>query len=139
MLSPVKFSSGIDFDDDHTLPAYSPATDSAYVGFAKDKIGQKITSVPYEPPTPSHDSVTGHSRYAASSISSAVSSPFISISDEYPPPSPPAPLVSLPVPAYHRPFSPPTFYPAPTSAPRGSGSDSLRVTIDTRVEVERMV
>ncbi|RPD60868.1 STE3-domain-containing protein [Lentinus tigrinus ALCF2SS1-6] len=139
MLSPVKFGSSIDFNDDQTLPAYSPASDSAYAGFGKDKIGQKITSIPYEPPTPSHDSVTGHSRYAVSSVSSVVSSPFIHISDEYPPPSPPAPLISLPVPAYHRPFSPPTFYPVPNSAPRGSGNDSLLITVDTRVEVERMV
>ncbi|EJF59102.1 STE3-domain-containing protein [Dichomitus squalens LYAD-421 SS1] len=133
-LSPIKLSSTFDLSDDYTLPAYSPATDPSFTPFSKDKIGQKITSQS-ELASPASETFTSRSQYAPSCFSTD-SSPFIHISDEYPPPSPPAPVVSLPVPTYHRPFSSPTFYPVPSSLARES---DLRVTVETRVEVEHIV
>ncbi|KAI1782651.1 STE3-domain-containing protein [Ganoderma leucocontextum] len=131
-LSPNKLSSTFDLDDDNTLPAYSPATSHTYSAFSKEKIGQKIASL--EPHSPAADSISAYSRYASSTFST-VSSPFIHISDEYPP-SPPAPVVSLPIPAYHRPFSPPTIFPSPPSM---TPDPDFQVTVETRVEVERIV
>ena len=133
-LSPVKLSSTVDLSDDHTLPAYSPAVDPSFSSFCKDKIGQKI-AFQYDIASPVSDTITSRSQYSSSCFS-AESSPYIYISDEYPPPSPPAPVVSLPVPTYHRPFSPPTFY--PVSSPLARESD-LRVKVETRVEVEHIV
>ena len=131
-LSPIKLNSTFDLDDDSTLPAYSPATSHTFSAFNKEKIGQKISSI--EPLSPAVDSVSTHSQYASSTFST-VSSPYIHISDEYLP-SPPAPVVSLPVPAYHRPFSPPTIFPSPPSMAR---DPDFQVTVETRVEVERIV
>ncbi|KAJ8455375.1 hypothetical protein ONZ51_g12486 [Trametes cubensis] len=140
-LNPVSFSS-YDAKDDCTLPAYSPSstTDRTLAGFDKEKfgIGEKITSMPLDVSSPLDDECSRpRHNYASSSFSSIASSPHIYISDAYPPPSPPAPVVSLPIPAYHRPFSPPTV--CPLSSSDSQHPDALRVTVSTRTEVEHMV
>ncbi|KAI0350984.1 STE3-domain-containing protein [Trametes cingulata] len=139
--APFTYTSESDSKDDCTLPAYSPSsTDRAFPDLSKDTypIGEKIAVAPLDTPSSVGDEPYSRPRngYASSSFSSIASSPRIHISDAYPPPSPPAPILSLPVPAYHRPFSPPTVCPVSPSEPQPP--DTLRVTVHTRTEVERM-
>lgn len=141
-MAPVTFKSGFDSVDDCALPAYSPAaTDHAFSTLSRDKIsvGEKIVPTPLESPSTTDEEPYSRPRhgYASSSFSSLASTPHIYISDAYPPPSPPAPVVSLPIPAYHRPFSPPTVCPVSPTDPHSPSS--LRVTVQTRTEVERLV
>ncbi|KAI9057578.1 B mating type pheromone receptor [Trametes sanguinea] len=141
-LAPVKFT-GLDSRED-TLPAYSPAsTDRTFAAFDKERvvIGEKITPDQLDTLSSVDDHSEVYSRprhnYASSSFSSITTSPHIHISDAYPPPSPPAPVASLPVPTYHRPFSPPTVCPVSPTEPHAL--NAVHVTVQTRTEVEDMV
>ncbi|KAI0944386.1 hypothetical protein AcW1_002114 [Taiwanofungus camphoratus] len=128
-------NSSVTSKDDHTLPMYSPPVDEKALPATPSKPdwGSRSTltfseSFPHGIPSPST---------TAASTAALVAEPgyTISISDPYPasrPPTPPAaPEVSIPAPAYHRPFSPPSICPVDLTSKHVE--DSVVVMVNTEV------